>query len=197
MPTWYTSGIETGEITTLEQYAMVCARACGALFSMRDEPLNAAIPNRLEPQTKFYDDIIEKSLKELEELINLSPEECETRAKEKYEKEMRKLAADEKEKQDTIDKYNNIRNSIISWKVPYTLEDLKTFMLGQIDESVKQLDYPERSPVLLAGEEWREKELRNATFSLEYSTKKRDEEIERVKDSNKWLSDLRESLNGL
>jgi hypothetical protein len=51
MPTGYTAPIADG--MTFEQFALGCARAFGALVTMRDEPSDAPIPERLEPDTPF------------------------------------------------------------------------------------------------------------------------------------------------
>jgi hypothetical protein len=49
MPTGYTAAVADGTITEFPDFAMQCARAFGTLVLMRDEPQDAAIPEKFEP----------------------------------------------------------------------------------------------------------------------------------------------------
>jgi hypothetical protein len=48
MPTGYTAKLYDGD-QKFQDFAMECARAFGALIEMRDEPMNAKIPETFEP----------------------------------------------------------------------------------------------------------------------------------------------------
>jgi hypothetical protein len=63
MPTGYTSKIATGEMTSLRHFILTCARGMGALVHMRDEPSDAILPLRLEPDTSYHDDEIARAPK--------------------------------------------------------------------------------------------------------------------------------------
>jgi hypothetical protein len=72
MPTGYTAPIADG--MTFEQYALGCARAFGALVTMRDEPSDAPIPEKLEPDT-YYQRSLEASQLELDRVMSLTAAE--------------------------------------------------------------------------------------------------------------------------
>lgn len=194
MPTGYTYQVENGEITTLEQYAMTCARAFGALITMRDDPMDKPIPENFEPNTKYYDEHIERASAALQELPSLGVEECDARAKAEFDAAMASHIKGEKERYEQKVRYANMKEMVTAWKVPSALQELKNFMIQQIDESTKFGDYKADPPVRLTGEKWREKELEKASRDLAYYTKERDKEIERVKGRNQWLADLRAAL---
>ena len=80
------------------------------------------------------------------------------------------------------------------WSAPAEIGELKKFMLDQIELCTRGDDYKPEPPVMLTGEDWRAKTLEKASKDIAYYTKGRDEELERTKGRNKWLSDLRDSL---
>jgi len=49
MPTGYTLDLYDGKNITFKEFVMKCAGAFGALISMKDESLDAPIPEHLEP----------------------------------------------------------------------------------------------------------------------------------------------------
>ena len=52
MPTGYTAEVQKG--ISFDKYALNCARAFGALVSMRDEPSDKEIPEKLEPSDYHF-----------------------------------------------------------------------------------------------------------------------------------------------
>lgn len=49
MPTGYTEAVQSGEVTEFRDFALRCARAMGALIMMRDDPMDAPIPDEFKP----------------------------------------------------------------------------------------------------------------------------------------------------
>jgi len=49
MPTGYTYPVVEGKITEFSDFALSCARAFGALITMRDDPHDTPIPETFEP----------------------------------------------------------------------------------------------------------------------------------------------------
>jgi hypothetical protein len=197
MPTGYTEGVASGEIKTLQEYAMTCARAMGALVSMRDSSFNAAIPEKLEPST-YHRDQLEKSQEELAILRRMSEAVWEEKAKAAFDEKQawEKEYARKQEQQRA--RYERMRTLVLAWQ--NSPEGLKSFMISQLDDSIK-FDCPEGSyfghveqPRPDTGREWFLKQertlLRNiARYSTEY-----EKELERVEERNKWLEQLRDSL---
>ena len=57
MPTGYTADVMDGKVTDFKLFAMQCARAFGALVIMRDEPLNAEIPDEFSPSNYHFQEL--------------------------------------------------------------------------------------------------------------------------------------------
>lgn len=74
MPTAYTSFVADNENFTFPEFAMLCAREFGALASMRDEPLDAPVPERFEPDD-FYRKQYEAAKAEYDDFIANPPTE--------------------------------------------------------------------------------------------------------------------------
>lgn len=68
MPTGYTYPVCEGKITEFPDFALSCARAFGALISMREEPMDAPLPDEIAASTNYYDQKIEESQKRLGEV---------------------------------------------------------------------------------------------------------------------------------
>jgi hypothetical protein len=60
MPTGFTADICKGAEVSFEDFAMTCARAFGALYSMRDEPMDAPIPETFVA-SGYHADELEKA----------------------------------------------------------------------------------------------------------------------------------------
>lgn len=53
MPTGYTYPVCEGKITEFPDFALSCARAFGALISMREEPMDAPLPDEIAASTNY------------------------------------------------------------------------------------------------------------------------------------------------
>lgn len=87
MANGYTYRVEDGEITSLRDFALFCARAFGAAITMRDEPLSTPLPKAFEPDN-YYLNVLEAEKKNLDYLYSLTPEERIEKAKEVYVRDM-------------------------------------------------------------------------------------------------------------
>jgi hypothetical protein len=70
MTTGYTSIIEERDHVTFPEFAMRCARAMMPCISLREEPLDAPIPEKLVPSMHCADRVLELEQK-LESLLTL------------------------------------------------------------------------------------------------------------------------------
>lgn len=55
MPTGYTADVCDGKVTDFPTFALKCARAFGALIMLRDEPMDAPIPDKLADGNLNYE----------------------------------------------------------------------------------------------------------------------------------------------
>jgi hypothetical protein len=193
MPTGYTRPVEIGEITELKDFAMTCARAFGALIMMRDDPDGAEIPERFEPNTGYHDTEIAKAMADLLRLEDMD-------LLERGEAYQAARAAAAKCHQESAEKdaavrsrYEAMLEKVMAWEgAP---EGLKDFMIQQLTESIR-FDCRDRDPFTFLDEKpWHDSEMERAAWSVEYHTKAKREEIERVEGRNAWLKQLRESLS--
>lgn len=194
MPTGYTSTIKDG--ISFQNFVLLCARAFGALVTMRDESFDAPIPNEFQP-SDYHDKKLKKAQERLIELKTLSLKDCGEQSMVDYKKELteyEKTVADSK----TLEtKYRNMLSNVDSW-IPPTPDhvELKNFMRSQILQSIDfdcSLDYLEK-PKLLTATKWLTHEINKSLWDIEYHTKENEEEIQRVNKRNQWIRELRKSI---
>ncbi len=195
MPTGYTHAVQTGEVVSLRDFAMQCARNFGALILMRDEPSDAEIPDRFEPNTSYSDDGLAEAEKILAAEASWTDADCGAHADADYRAAFDSYRERESERYAQKVRYENMIHKVEKWKPRESVSGLKDFMLEQLRQSVKfDCDHQPDRPVRLTGQKWRELQLEKASRDLAYHTTHRDEEIERTKGRNEWLADLRASL---
>lgn len=194
MPTGYTAAIKDG--ITFETYALSCARAFGALVSMREEPANAQIPERFEPSS-YNAEAIQKAKDRRSTLSTMSASEAAIRAAAEFDAAMASYRKSIQDNEDLRSKYESMLATVNAW-VPPTEdhEELKTFMRQQINESLLfdcgtiHINPPKRR----SGAEWLAHQLDAAQEDIAYHTKAHEEECFRVERRNEWVSELRDSL---
>lgn len=112
MATGYTCDVSDGKITTLRDFALRCARAFGALITMRDEPFDAPIPEKFEPHTDYHDKAIREAREQLEKLSAMSPAQVAKAAKADADKITAAHAQSDASRQDTENRYKALGNSM-------------------------------------------------------------------------------------
>ena len=196
MPTGYTAKLmEEGQ--TFQEFIMGCARAFGALIEMRDEPSNATIPDKFEP-SGFYAKRLIESTEKLAWLQSMTPSEQESFGQsEKNATIKREWAWLEKARAED-GRLKNMAAQVREW-IPPTPghQELKNFMLQQIDVSKNGLDYiktsianAEKKPAI----EYYTDAVSAEAMSIERATKEGAEEIERANSRTEWVKQLRESI---
>lgn len=73
MPTGFTDKILNGEITSFEEFAILCTRAFGATFHMRNSPVDVEYEKRTP--NEYYQNSIDKLNKEIENFTNITNED--------------------------------------------------------------------------------------------------------------------------
>lgn len=193
MPTAYTAPIETGEITTLEQFAMRCARNFGALIAMRDAPLSTPIPERFEPDTKYYDEQLAAAKKRLVELCAMSADQVAAECAAEHEIAMAAATARIAEQRSIRARYAAMKRHVQAWGPGLKYFDLKLFMCSQIEICEKHIYEPDlpkpQAPVV-----WFNQAIEKCRKDIEYHSTERDKEIKRTEDRNAWLAGLRDAL---
>ena len=193
MPTGYTADVQDGKITDFPTFAIRCARAMGATIMMRDDPLDAPIPE-FEPSDHHIKRLAE-SRAELARVEAMSSadvvaacEEANRAARESYDKSVIRTT-------EVRNRYNAMLAQVVQW-VPPTPEHegLKKFMVEQLRESIR-FDCSEREPpVPQSPADWRADRIASLRRDIEYHEKHDAEERERTAARNEWVRQLRLSL---
>ena len=197
MATGYTHPVKDGKITTLKDFAYLCARNFGALATLRDDALTTNIPDEIAPNTKHHDEAIAGAKAELARLRGMSSKERRTgfiAACEEVARKNVELAANDRQAQL---RYNEMRRLVAAWKPPSAdHEGIKRFMLEQLEMSIKHdcPDDPYRFSVPESAESWWSERVRSESETLAYHENARTEEIKRAAERTKWIKALKASL---
>jgi len=198
MPTGYTAKLmRDGQ--TFEEFVMGCARAFGALVSMRDEPMDATIPEKFKPSS-YHVEEYRKSSERLIELINMSSED---RLKFGEEKQKTKIESLISSMNQCIMEDNRLRNMmqrVALWTPPTKdHEELKKFMMQQLEVSMNGTDYYEKELKNIKSKEaidFYNDEITSIKRDIDYHGKELVKERDRCESRTKWVSDLRKSIKG-
>jgi hypothetical protein len=195
MPTGYTHAVCDGRVTEFPEFAMSCARAFGALITMRDDPMDAAIPEEIKPETQYYDDRIAADMKRMGEIQAMTMEQANTEALEEHRKALSSRAKYLADKEAEASRLNAMLAKVRAWEPPTPDHaEMKKFMIDQLTISLPG-DYAPAIPALLDGPTWRQKEIDRLADAVVYAKKERDKEIERAKGRTEWVKALRASLS--
>lgn len=197
MPSGYTAGVADGSITDFPTFAMRCARAFGALVTMRDDPVDAQIPDEIEP-APYYDERCARLEAELATLLALTPGEAEERARQEYEGDLRIDAECAAHKAAVRQRYEAMLAEVRAWTPPTEdHEGMKAFMLEQLTGSIDFdcHEFPREPRKLLSGEEWLRLTVASTRRMLADAREQANEEALRAKRRTEWLRALRGSLN--
>ena len=203
MPTGYTAHIEDGEITTGKEFLRLCTRAFGIAIDVKDEPLSTPTPSSFEP-SPFYKESYDRALKKLEEVNKMTFDEAKNQMKADYEKRISDYKAYAERETAMNEKYAKVRKEVEEW-IPPTEEHegLKKFALEQIDMSMtkqKYIDeYLEKSKEEFDDSDEAVQNYINDIVDyyqrdIERSYKSWQEELERTRSKNEWMTKFLESL---
>lgn len=196
MPTGYTHAVCDGKVTDFNEFAMNCARAFGALIMMRDEPMDAPIPEEIAPSTEYYDRRLTENKKRLGEVQAMTNAEADAAATSEHRDAVagrRKYLADQDAEAARI---NAMLAKVRAWTPPTESHvEMKSFMIEQLTISLPG-SYTPAIPALLDGPAWRKKEIESLASSIVRDQAERDKEIERARGRTEWVKALRASLTG-
>ncbi len=200
MSNGYTYNIESG--ISLKEFIAQCAHAFGALIEFRDENNDKTIiPNELKKDT-YYEEELKSTILELNKFKKLDNKQLEIRCGIKYKEEILRTKDAIKKRTELKLKYEKMLEEVNTWFPP--TEDhvnLKNFMIKQLEDSIVydcNLEYYNLDTIKkLTVKEYKKSELERLEKDMMYCTEKSIEDKERWNKSNKWIEDLRNSLNDL
>lgn len=199
MPTGFTSDIYEDKDVSFEDFTMNCARAFGALASLRDEP-DAEIPEEFTVASYYPKKIVEAE-EELEKLKQMTDEEIAVVVQKEYIKQKEYFTKELENRKALRERYEEMLRKVEAWQVPTKDHvSLKNFMIEQLNTSIDG-DCSTRYYTSVLNdlrvqsvEEYRINSEEKLKKDLEFYTKYINEEKERVENKNKWIKNLRESM---
>lgn len=203
MPTGYTAEIYEGKPQTFQEFALRCARNFGALIMMRDDSLDAPIPDEFKPAA-WYGDQVAKIREQLAETAALSDAEATDRARFEHAKETVQVEDAIAEREVVAARYRAMLAEVEAWQPP--TEDhqgMKTFMREQLESSIKgdcdggnywrdRLNELRNGPP--TGAAWKTSRVSKLSTLLASYLEDEAKEVERTDKRNRWVRELRESL---
>lgn len=195
MPTGYTSTLHDGE-QSFEDFIWDCARAFGALITLRDEP-DARIPEVFLP-SPYYANQVRDAEERIAWLEGLSPSARQAEASEAYLKASGRHAQRSSERDAMRARYEAMLAKVRAWTPPTgEHQELRDFMVQQLEESIRFDCYDQEAPSPVTADEWLRHELALTKRHLDYCRKALVEEEERCRQRTEWVRELRNSLEGV
>ena len=195
MPTGYTAAVADGTCTDLNDFIWGCARAMGALVTMRDDPNDATIPDRFEPSTNYHDNAIDAANLTLEIFTRASEDRVNQMFLEARDAAKVQHEANNSNSEKVRIRYEAMLTQVQSLPWPDELASFRDFMTEQLQTSISH-DCVYQPPFIFASdaETWKAGQIARANSDIKYHKKARLEEIDRVEKRNSWINLLRETL---
>lgn len=199
MPTGYTADLYDGKDVSFEDFTLNCARAFGALVSLRDEP-DAEIPDEFKVD-EYYVERFEKAKEELEKVKQMTDEDFAAEAEKTFAREKESLLRTIEEKKAIRKRYENMLEEVKQW-VPPTSDHvaLKNFMIDQLESSIRY-DAPTgfyekklAELTLETVEEAKSRLMDDCIWELNFSKERLEQAGDAAKYRTEWVSQLRKSL---
>jgi hypothetical protein len=197
MPTGYTHNVVDGKITEFSEFALRCARAFGALITMRDDSMDAKISDEFKPEP-YYQEKLTEAKETILKLQTMLPEDIEKLCQKECEEE---AALNEKYNKNKLlenERLEAMEKQVLAWVPPSANHvELKSFMLDQINISKNPQHLIEKSYKEVEKtniKDWHNEKLERAQKDIEYYTAEWKKEVERANSRTLWVKQLRESL---
>lgn len=194
MPTGYTAAIADG--ITFQQYALTCARAFGALIEMRDEPMDAAIPDEFKPST-YHAEAVAVATAQLAKVKDMTPEQARLEADREFAAACAAYDKRIADRDALRTKYNDMLAKVQAWQAPTPEHaEYKKFMADQIQQSIDFdcSDSYDSAPECKSTDGWIAIAQAQAERDIRYHTEKHAEEVARAASRTAWVKALRDSL---
>lgn len=196
MPTGYTAGVKDGSVTDFREFVLQCARAFGATITMRDDPMDAPIPDAFEP-SDYHAKALAEAQAQLTRVTAMTDRDVAREADSEYEKASEGWRKHQQEQRAERERYERMLAAATAWQPPTPEhQGLKDFMCSQLTESIKFDCGGDwwKEPVRQTEAQWRSAALERAQHNVAYHGKEHAAEVERAKTRTEWVRALRASL---
>lgn len=204
MPTGYTAPVQDGSITDLADYALMCARAFGAMVLLRDSDQSLEATRRyVEEQTYaeasgYYVDALRKSKDRLAELRLMTDTEALAASQAAHDEVVASNERSEEKRVVELARYEAMIEKVEAWEPPTEDHDkFKEFMLSQLRESVEFDCRPFSMPAPDVSLTWRDDEIERELRNVKRCEGEIAKEAERNAGRIGWVTALLDSLEGV
>jgi hypothetical protein len=160
---------------------------------MRDDPIDAPIPEEFKPDT-YYDERLAEDMKRLAEVRAMSDAECGWAAIAEHDDAVSRRAKYITDKDAEAARLNAMLAKVQAWNPPTPdHSEMKSFMIQQLEVSMPG-DYVPANPVLLDGLTWRMQTIERLTEAAVRHQEEIRKENDRAAGRTEWLRQLRQSL---
>lgn len=196
MPTGYTAGVADGTIKTFREFALTCARAFGACVMLKDEPLSSEIPE-FEP-CDYHSKELQKDERELAKILAASDEELRGIHDQEMQEKVRRAEKGLADNTEQLCRYSAMLQEAQRYLPPTPDHSaLAQFMVSQLKESLSfddSSDYWKREMQTIPFDEWKQTKLTKLKSGIERHKDEYKKDVERTNQRNKWVRDLKRSL---
>lgn len=195
MPTGYTADVVNGKVTEFPDFAMTCARAFVALIVMRDDPMDAEIPEKFEPSPHYASTLADATAR-LSELRAMTPDVIRGAYEVAYESAVADWNKSEARAALARQRCEFMLAEVEAWQPPSPdHKEMKKFMRDQLTKTIK-FDGEHRSPRPSRQDPatWHQAEIRDTERRIEYYREASEKERQRAVERTEWVRKLRESL---
>lgn len=194
MPTGYTYNVVDGKLTEFPAFAMQCARAFGALITMRDDDADAPIPDEIKPNCSYHDERLASSKLELRKVQAMTNAEAAAAAETSHAEALKHRADYLAQQNLEAERLNAMLAKVRAWHPPTPDHTrMKDFMIEQLTISMPGT-YAPAIPELLDGPTWRQRQIDKLSNDVVRYQTEINKEIERAAGRTEWLKKLRASL---
>lgn len=195
MPTGYTSAIYEGKDVSAKEFISKCARAFGAYVMVRDEPLDSNVPDEFLPST-YQREKLEEAKLNLKNIQNMTLEEAKDQLEKEHHITLERNNKSREENQQLYSRYLDLLAKVKELQPPSVEhQELKEFCIQQLKDSIKwDCGHTPSDPTMPSVEVWLDNKIEQCLKDIEYHSKEWAAEIKRVSERNKWIKQLKDSL---
>lgn len=195
MPTGYTADLYDGNEVSFSDFVMHCARAFGALVTMRDSPSDAEVPDEFTP-SDYHRTELDRARVRLAEVEAWTPEDAHRAAADSHAEALGAWMEAQQRRRDVRGRYEAMLEQVQAWTPPTDEhQDLKDFMVQQLTESIRfDTEYTWPQPAEVPAGRFKRKQQTQALKDINYHTEQYAKDVERAHSRTAWVRDLRDSL---
>jgi len=196
----YVHALVDGNLT-LKQWTLQCARAFGALISMRDDPMDTPIPEEIKPDS-YYKESLDKAQARLALSVSMTDEELLAEETSYCKDSLKSLRKGYKEGKKQLAILKSMREQVEAWTPPEECTNLKEYMLKSLDEADASTDFYDKEIAKLKSRlknpkpasELRAEKNAAAVKDIVYYGDQYDKQVKRCAEATAWIKALINSL---